>query len=479
MICEKCNVEHQGEVCPNCSPQPEEVITPGETVVIDQANTTQNAGLMGKVNDIKNKFGVKKLAIMGLAALLAVIIIIVGFTALFSRLPYQLISFGRYNSIMPISLDGDRFVIDGSEIIDLRGNSIVGYNDYDSFVDIYDGYVLASRGQNRHYLISTSNGRVRANFDRFRSISFITSDRFEVEVGSRIGVIDRRGREIIEPGNFSSIRDFDNASWYVITNDSGNRGLFNARGNQVFSFGEYDTILPISGNRFIVTRGDRIAVVNARGNERIEFGDFADIRYAGNAGFAVEARNGNWGAVNQRGNEIINSRYDSVAWTGAESNMFIARVENRVTVYNHRGNVVVSSGTYDEVRALDNGTLAVRQDSYWGVLNSNGRSIIDTRFSSIQSAEDVGFFVHLDGDVGMYNMRGNEIVPLGSYDRITPIGPGYFLVEEGNAVGAIDSRGNEIIRVGRYSEIHIIVNGFAVVSHDREVGLINTARNPR
>jgi len=482
MFCKKCGLEYEGDACPVC---PADVAEPTTTSApAKAANPATDI-----VSTIK-KIGVKKLAIAGVALLLVVVLLFTGLIALFSRAPYEITRFGQFDAITPIG-EGMFRVTEGNNwgIINERGNFILGIRDYEDFHSAFDGFMIVSE-RNDTYLLN-SNGRRVTTFDRrYNSVSFLGStDRFLVRNDDRVGVINRRGRDVIEPNTrIRSISRSSCGNWYIVTNNDNERAVYNSRGNITgIRYGRYDTIIPISGNRFIVQNADRWSVVNSRDNTSIDSGIFDNIQYAPGVGFIV--RNGqHWGVANNRGNMIIsaNSYYSNIVQHG---NYFVVRnSDGELGVYNRRGRIAIPFGDFDNITPIlgNEGFFTIRDGGDWGVIDTRGREVVAARYQSITSAGDMGFIVRYDGEFGLYNRRGNIAVAT-RYDSMSVIGDGFFRVREGSSYGIINARGREVVSIGRYGQdarFSWMYGNLVLISRPRdgaartEISLTNINRRP-
>lgn len=286
-------------------------------------------------------------------------------------------------------------------------------------------------------------------------------------------------------------------------------GFVNARGNEVISLGQFDDIMTVPGDRFIVHTGSganrRVAVLNNRASEIISLGRFDEIHPAGDDLFIVrEGRR--WGVLNHRAGEVVPFRYDSIQYTGTH---FIVQDGDRVGVLNLRGNEVIPFGQYDYIMYATNNRFAVRTGDQWddnsrvGVVDARNNEVIPMgRFNYILPVPGDRFIVGTgelnwwggldNGRWGVIDHRNNVIIPEGQFDSINFIGfnPqwGYtperfrpdsaFTVMRDNRVGVMGMDGQEIIRLGRYDHIHGIYNRMAIVTRDDgRMGVINTRRS--
>jgi hypothetical protein len=148
---------------------------------------------------------------------------------------------------------------------------------------------------------------------RYDDIAYIGDGRFVIARRSgsdwRVGVTNVRGEEVISFGRFSE----DDFHVTFDGNFVGREGrtfyVLDDRGRTIASFDQYDNLVYVTNNRFIVSTGwgssQRSALIDARGNEIISMGRYHRIEaFEGGSWFLVED-NGRFGLLDARGNEVI------------------------------------------------------------------------------------------------------------------------------------------------------------------------------
>ena len=466
--------------------------------------------------------------VLGLIAIVFLIILVMPRRE--PPLPYEVITFGRYDRIFYfgggsfyVGRDNDRW-----GIVDARGNEIIAFGRYDHVVDISPGgSIIASDG--RSFIVYDTQGNELASFDRFDSVSYVTRDRFIVNIISgemvRAAVIDAQGSEIIPFGRYNSIWASTCGRWFTVW-DGSRIGIIDAQGSEVIPLGRYDDIQTVHEDRFIVSTWPnfpdffetyeteyeaaftppRWAVLDAAGREIIPYGRYDWINDAiGNRFIAAEG--GRSGILDTHGNEIIPLRYDRI-WP-AGYYYFIASDGNRRGVLDLRGQELIPFGRYDEILYVSDGHFLVRSggtisettwewvNARWAIVDSQGREVIAPgRYDEIIAVSADRFIVRIGGALnprtwlmegarwGVLDASGSEIIPIGRYDRIARLDQYAFyyhgtadnidfIVHAGDRVGVRCANGQEIIPLGRYDRIQSVHNGLAIVERGGRVGVIN------
>ena len=446
-------------------------------------------------------------------------------------LPYEVITFGRYDFIFYFG-DG-RFYVgrdnDRWGIVDARGNEIIPFGRYDYFMDASPGGgILVSSGGS--YIVFDAQGNQLASFDRFDGVQYVTDDRFIANIISgetnRAALIDAQGNEIIPFGRYNNIWAAPGGKWFTVWD--GNRiGLLDAQGNEVIPLGRYDDIQIVHEDRFIVSSwpnfmdffdapeadyedaeflSPRWAVLDTAGREVIPHGRFDWITDAAGHRFIVtEGRR--TGVLDTHGNEIIPLRHERI-WP-AGYYFFVVRDGGRYGVLDARGQELIPPGRYDEILYVSNGHFLVRSEgdrcedtwewlnARWAIVDSRGREVIAPgRYDEIIAVSADRFIVRIGGALntrtwqiegarwGVLDASGSEIIPIGRYDRISRLGQYSFIfhdagdnidfiVNAGDRVGVRCADGYEIIPLGRYERIRSIHGRLAIVNRGGRVGVIN------
>ena len=438
-------------------------------------------------------------------------------------LPYEVITFGRYDEIIYYG-DG-RFMVSrgGWEnqrwgIIDVHGNEIIAFGRYDNLQYLTSDGNFVVRSGRTFYVLDPSGNEI-TSFDRFDGVSYVTNNRFVANIfsgdTSRAAVIDAQGNEIIPFGRFNNIWAPRGSQWYIVW-DGERVGLVDEQSNEIIPLGRYDDIQAVCDERFIVSTWSeahmisRWALLDLNGQEIIPFGRYDwvnNVELAGN--HLIVGDGGLVGIFDMYGNVVLPFRYDGL-WPSGE-NYLIATDGERSGIIDINGQELISIGRYDAVMHAFAGHFLVRsggevcEDTWdwvnarWAIVNSQGYEIIPLgRYDGISMVSNDRFVVRIGGvlntdtwqmegaRMGVRDAYGNEIISIGRYDSITTIGQYAhqfgiafdfgFVVNAGDRIGVRCIDGQEIIPLGRYDHIQSMINGLAIVERDGRVGLINISR---
>ena len=150
--------------------------------------------------------------------------------------------------------------------------------------------------------------------------------------------------------------------------------------------------------------------------------------------FAV-SENGNWGYINDKGEEVIPLVYDS-------------------------------AGTFF------NGLAVVRVDSDYYIIDKEGKNILDENYEFIRRDKAGDVFIYEKNDkYGLLNSKGEELTDA-LYDSVKSFSEGLAPVRSGDMYGYINSKGAVVISL-EYEDAYSFSNGLAVVGNNDKYGYIN------
>lgn len=240
---------------------------------------------------------------------------------------------------------------------------------------------------------------------------------------------------------------------------------------------------------------------------------------------------GKWGVIDSRGNVIINPEYDEyIVIPDNTKAIFVCTINVDYTNNTYDTKVINEKNeelftNYDLVEAIENydssnnlwyesGILKVEQDGLYGVINTDGKQLVNCEYDSISALKGVtnSLLTEKDGKYGIVDNVGaviinneyEEIEPLtdqyengyivrddnnkygvinytrtvaleNNYDEIKNVyGNGMYIVREGQDWKIVDTDGNEYLD-GEYDDIISIDNGNAIVENDNKYGVVSIA----
>jgi len=224
----------------------------------------------------------------------------------------------------------------------------------------------------------------------------------------------------------------------------------------------------------------------------------------------VQSQDAKWGMINKKGDWLIPSQYDGIAFL-ENTNNHIVRLYKQAPKYgliDTLGQLAVDA-IYEEIGSFSEGRLAVKRNGMWGFVNSDGLEVIPCRFRETgnfneglaaaklgrhwgfidkQGNVEIDFkysragnfnndlaWVHTEQGAGFINKK-DEIVITPKYDKAFDFEKGVARVVSGGKYGLIDVNGKYIMRP-KYNEIRAFdQHGLAIVASGNEFiqyGVIN------
>ena len=147
---------------------------------------------------------------------------------------------------------------------------------------------------------------------------------------------------------------------------------------------------------------------------------FWEFDYAGNfnEGFAVVLKDGKWGYINTKGEQIVECKFD-------------------------------------EVRDFNEGFASVKKDGKWGYINTKGEQIIECKFDDFRDFNEGFAAVKKDGKCGYINTKGEQIVEC-KFDGTYDFSEGFAPVKKDGKCGYINTKGYPVIFDKSKNEIEVV-----------------------
>ncbi|GBR74620.1 protein WG repeat motif [Candidatus Termititenax aidoneus] len=270
-----------------------------------------------------------------------------------------------------------------------------------------------------------------------------------------IAIVDKKGRQIVDFGEYDKIGDKNKAGMFIV-HKNGRYGVMNEAGELVAAcqFEHIKELFPHIASDFVVGRKDgKYFFVNKKGNiKEYECDDVTDFHLYGDAGgIFIVVKDKKWGVLDINGNVVVECKYEDI-YKYSSAYAIHVQLDGKWGVINGKGETIVKC-LYDSI-AVNSDYFFVKIDDKWGILNREGKTIIKCSYNDIKQSYG-GFWVQLDGKRGVVNGKGETIVKC-LYDSINE-SYGYFLVEINGKWGIISKTG-KILEDIIYDEIKFLDN---------------------
>ncbi len=213
--------------------------------------------------------------------------------------------------------------------------------------------------------------------------------------------------------------------------------------------------------------------------------------------YAVVYKDNKWGVIDSTGNEIINPSYQEMIIIPNEKKdvfLFVYDVnyetgEYKTKALNSKSEKLFTE--YEQVEAFSNqdnsntllyeeGILKVKKDGKYGIINLDGKQILQTKYLEIKSlgkeTKD-GFIVKDENNKYGIVSYSDQVILEAKYDEITNIyGNDMYVVKQQGKQILVDKEGNELLKSG-FDEIKAIMknkeNGIIYVK-DGKYGIMKS-----
>ncbi|MGX8851242.1 WG repeat-containing protein [Amedibacillus sp. YH-ame10] len=225
----------------------------------------------------------------------------------------------------------------------------------------------------------------------------------DYRLNGKFGLIDESEKEILKP-EYSCllfIREYDketNGTKYlsVYAEKDGKAGIFSLEG---------EVIIPMEYNS--TNKLDT-------GNEQFY------VTYNGYTQSYFVNKGEKYGVLDKSGKQIIETKYDSIR---GDHNGYIATLDEKDTVYDLKGNVMLSDDTIDVVRISDNGLISVVKDDESYYVDSKGNKVEIKGLKNKEHILTLGAFDELGNAYLRYGVSDSIEVAMINEEGDTVIGP--------------------------------------------------------
>ena len=324
--------------------------------------------------------------------------------------------------------------------VDVKGNMILQteYNEISRIIDIKGNDIYLIAAQNGQYGMYKNEKQVIKN--EYQSISYNSENgTVTLEKTKKFGVATIEGNIII-PIEFTQI---DSTGMYIYATDaSGNIQVYKKDGTKVDIDSNIYTLETENENYKIKidnSQGSVYSIIDKEGNQ-LTTENYTYIDYLYDNYFIVSITGGKVGVINDKGEKIIDTKYDSIEKLD-NTDYIITRLSenNSIQIYNKdlqqlcemTNGIINTEENYvkvyndTETRYFDlqgnekqntevlpdNQIYAKSQDGKWGFVDKSGKVVIDYIYDKTTDINSYGYAgIELDGKWGVVNSKGEIIV---------------------------------------------------------------------
>ena len=179
-----------------------------------------------------------------------------------------------------------------------------------------------------------------------------------------------------------------------------------------------------------------------------------------NEGFARVQKDGKWGYINTKGEQIVECKFDN-AWSFNEG---FARVQKdgKWGYINTKGEQAIEC-KFDDVWFFSEGLASVQKDGKWGYINTKGEQIVERKFDYAMDFNEGFAWVKKDGKWGRINTKGCFVIFDESKNEIEVFDKAidrsnntFYLSRLDNKFGLLDENFSVVIKNSIYGKFEVL-----------------------
>lgn len=321
----------------------------------------------------------------------------------------------------------------------------------------YEKSVLTYKENGKYGLINLEGKQItKPVYDEISSINY-KEGTFLVKQNELEGIINMKGKVIIKceyesvtSDNYYSENGNKKQAGFIVskkTEDGYRYGYANYRGTIILNpiYTQLERVTEIANEKgvyFIAFKNGQAGLL--KNNKEILNYEYEDIQYNVLGSIFVTKRNGKYGAVNQEGTTVLYPEYDNV-YTGGmylnalkDKDIFIFdlngnKIEtnevskiktenanyyitidknNKYKVVDSKDNIIIDKD-YTYIEYLPGDYFIVERDSKNGIIDSNGKSVIELKYDSISKINETDILqMETNKNIALYNLNMKEIVSM-------------------------------------------------------------------
>lgn len=321
----------------------------------------------------------------------------------------------------------------------------------------YEKSVLTYKENGKYGLINLEGKQItKPVYDEISSINY-KEGTFLVKQNELEGIINMKGKVIIKceyesvtSDNYYSENGYNKQAGFIVskkTEDGYRYGYVNYRGTIILNpiYTQLERVTEIANEKgvyFIAFKNGQAGLL--KNNKEILNYEYEDIQYNVLGNIFITKRNGKYGAVNQEGTTVLYPEYDNV-YTGGmylnalkDKDIFIFdlngnKIEtnevsktktenanyyitidknNKYKVVDSKDNIIIDKD-YTYIEYLPGDYFIVERDSKSGIIDSNGKSVIELKYDSISRINETDILqMETNKNIALYNLNMKEIVSM-------------------------------------------------------------------
>ena len=305
----------------------------------------------------------------------------------------------------------------------------------------YEKSVLTYKENGKYGLINLEGKQItKPVYDEISSINY-KEGTFLVKQNELEGIINMKGKVIIKceyesvtSDNYYSENGNKKQAGFIVskkTEDGYRYGYANYRGTIILNpiYTQLERVTEIANEKgvyFIAFKNGQAGLL--KNNKEILNYEYEDIQYNVLGSIFVTKRNGKYGAVNQEGTTVLYPEYDNV-YTGG---MYLNALKDKdIFIFDLNGNKIETNEVSKTKTENANYYITIDKNNKYKVVDSKDNIIIDKDYTYIEYLPGDYFIVERDSKSGIIDFNGKSVIEL-KYDSISRINETDILQMETN-----------------------------------------------
>lgn len=189
-------------------------------------------------------------------------------------------------------------------------------------------------------------------------------------------------------------------------------------------------------------------------------------------------KDGKYGLIDFKGNQIAECNYDSIESLKGTSNSLLTTKDGKKGLIDNTGAVIIQN-EYKDIKAIsdkyENGYIVQASNGKYGVVNWNKTVALETKYDEIKNIYASGkyYAVKEAGKLEVVDTEGNKYL-VGKYDDITDITGENAVVKKNGKYGLVSITDEKSILAISYQEIKHATASNYIVKNESKYGIMNT-----
>lgn len=305
----------------------------------------------------------------------------------------------------------------------------------------YERSVLTYKENEKYGLIDLQGKEItKPIYDEISSINY-KEGTFLVKQNEQEGIINMKGKTIIKceyesvtSDNYYNEDQNNEKAGFIVskkTDDGYRYGYINYRGSKIVKpiFTQLERVTEISDDKniyFIAFKDGQAGLL--KNNKEIVNYEYEDIQYNVLSDVFIIQRNGKYGATTREGKTILYPEYSSVYTGGIYIN---AVKDNVIEIFDLQGNKIETDINSKIKTENSNYYITIDKNNIYKVVDANENVIINNDYNYMEYLPGDYFIVARDSKNGVVDINGKSVIEL-KYDSISRINETNILQAETN-----------------------------------------------